>query len=352
MPQIKSSATVPASPGPLLVMGAGSVGCYVGGCLQAAGAQVDFVGRPRMLDALVAHGLTLTDQDGRHQHLPATTLRLHPQVPTGLRPALVLLAVKSGATAQAAAELGARLPAGTPVLSLQNGVHNTRTGAQAAPGLHWLAGMVPYNIAELGPGQLHRGTAGQLAAQDDPALRAWQALFAAAGLPLQWHADLAPVQWGKLLLNLNNPVNALSGLPLRTQLLDRGYRQVLAALQDEALGVLARAGIRPAQVAAVSPQRLPGLLRLPNLVFQLLAARMLRIDAQARSSMADDLALGRSTEIDALCGAVVALARQHGGAAPLNQHLCDLMARHAPGTPAWTSSALLAELRQATQPAP
>jgi 2-dehydropantoate 2-reductase len=37
-----------APPGPVAVMGAGSVGCNMGGLLQAAGVQVHCVGRPRV----------------------------------------------------------------------------------------------------------------------------------------------------------------------------------------------------------------------------------------------------------------------------------------------------------------
>jgi ketopantoate reductase len=118
-------------PGPVLVMGAGSVGCYVGGRLLAAGAEVHFVARPRVLHDLQAHGLTVTDLDGGRSHMPAAGLHLHGAVPAGLAPALVLLCVKSGATAQAAAELAAQLPAGTAVLSLQNGVANAELGAAA-----------------------------------------------------------------------------------------------------------------------------------------------------------------------------------------------------------------------------
>ena len=317
------------APGPVLVMGAGAVGCHVGGWLQAAGAEVHFVGRPRVLDALRTHGLTLTDLDGRRQQLPAATLRLHtapPPLPPGpADPALVLLCVKSGATAEAAHALAAVLAPGGLVLSLQNGIDNATQAAAALPGRTVLPGMVPFNIAELAPGHFHRGSAGVLAAQDHPALRPWLPLFAAAGLPLQLHADLRPLQWGKLLLNLNNPVNALSGLPLRAQLRDRDCRHVLAALQREALAVLRQAGITPAQVGAVPPQRLPMLLELPNWIFERLAARMLRIDANARSSMADDLALGRRTEVDALCGEVVRLARAHGGDAPLNARIAALV---------------------------
>ncbi|MEK8032626.1 2-dehydropantoate 2-reductase [Ideonella sp. DXS29W] len=306
-------------------MGAGCVGGYVGGCLRAAGVDVHFVGRPRMLESWRAHGLRLTDQDGRDERCIPADLRLSTSVPDQVHPALVLLTVKCGATAEAARALGATLPAGTPVLSLQNGLGHAETGRREAPHLRWLSGMVPYNIAEVGPGHLHRGTSGILAAQDDPALRPWRPVFEAARLALVLHTDLLPVQWGKLLLNLNNPVNALSGLPLRAELMQRGYRQVLAGLQREALTALTAAGIAPAQLAAVAPRRLPRLLSLPDWIFRRLASRMLRIDPEARSSMADDLAQGRPTEVDALCGEVVRLSRQHGQAAPLNERIQALV---------------------------
>jgi len=305
--------------GPIVVAGAGSIGCYVGGRLQAAGAEVHFVGRARVLDALRAQGLRITDLDGGDLRLAPASLRLHDAPPAGA--GLVLLCVKSGATADAARQL----PAGSLVLSLQNGISNAAAAAAAAPQLTVLPGMVPFNVAELAPGHVHRGTQGRIAAQDHPALRAWLPVFEAAGLPLALHADLRAVQWGKLLLNLNNPVNALSGQPLRAQLLDRDHRRVLAALQDEALAALRAAGITPAPMTPLPPPRLPGVLRLPNWLFTRVAARMLRIDAKARSSMADDLALGRRTEIDALCGEVVRLARANGVDAPLNERIARLV---------------------------
>ncbi|MEK8045094.1 2-dehydropantoate 2-reductase [Ideonella margarita] len=328
----------------ILVMGTGSVGGFVGGGLAAAGADLSFVARPRMLGALRQHGLHLTDLDGRDTRLAPSVLQLHTHIPEGLQPALVLLCVKSGATAEAAGELARMLPAGTPVLSLQNGIGNAALGARVAPELVWLPGMVPYNIAELGPGRLHRGTAGQLAAQRHLVLEALVPTFEQAGLPLRLHDDLAPVQWAKLLMNLNNPVNALSGLPLRAQLLDRGYRRVLAALQQEALGVLAAAGIEPAQLGPVPPARMPALLRLPTAVFRLLAARMLRIDDKARSSMADDVALGKPTEIDAICGAVVELAQSKGGQAPLAAGITTLVKGLGSGAPVQSSRELLRAL--------
>jgi 2-dehydropantoate 2-reductase len=330
---------------PVLVMGAGAIGCFLGGCLQAAGVPVVFVGRPRVLAALREHGLILTDLDGATRRIESSALSLHEAIPPGIAPSLVLLAVKSGATAEAAAQLGAALPSGTPVVSMQNGLSNAATAQAAAPSLRLLAGMVPFNIAELGPGQYHRGTTGELAAQDDIALRERQDDFKRAGLPLHLHKDLRAVQWGKLLLNLNNPVNALSGLPLRAQLMNRGYRQCLAALQTEALGVLRGAGIHPAQVGALPPDRIPTLLRLPSPLFRLIAARMLRIDPKARSSMADDLAQGRATEIDALCGEVMRLAEGQGLTAPINARMAGLIKAWPQLPVAMTSDAMKKALR-------
>lgn len=318
-----------APPGTVLVMGAGSIGCFVGGCLQAAGVEVDFVGRTHRLAQLQLSGLHLTDQDGRDQPIPPARLRLHEQVPTGARPSLVLLCVKSGATARTACDLQQQLPAGTPVLSLQNGMQNAWMASQAAPALKVVPGMVAFNVAQGPDGRFHRGTAGQLAAQDTPSLRLWQPHFERAGLPLALHTELRNVQWGKLLLNLNNPVNALSGLPLRTQLQDRTLRRELAALMEEALDVMAHAGVRPARMTPLPWRLLVGVLRLPTPMFRVLARRMLRMDHLARSSMADDLAHGRPTEIDELCGEIVRLAHTSGRSAPLNSAMAARILSHA-----------------------
>jgi 2-dehydropantoate 2-reductase len=331
----------------VLVMGAGAIGCWLGGCLQSAGASVHFVGRPRVLQGLAEQGLTLTDLDGGRRSLPAAALRFGEQVPAGLAPALVLLAVKSAATAEAARALAAVLAPGTLVLSMQNGVGNAGVAQSAAPLLRVLPGMVPFNVVEPAPGHFHRGTTGQVAAQDDPALRAWQPLWAAAGLPLRLQADMAPVQWGKLLLNLNNAVNALSGLPLRAQLLRRSYRLCTALLISEALLALKQAGIRPARLSPLPAAALPTVLRLSTPLFKLVAARTLRIDEQARSSMALDLQHGRPTEVDELCGAVAELAATHGLQAPANRRMQALVKAWPAQPRAWGGSELLAALRGA-----
>ena len=74
------------------------------------------------------------------------------------------------------------------------------------------------------------------------------------------------------------------------------------------------------------------LLRLPDFLFIRIAAQLLRIDPEARSSMAEDLQAGRRTEIDYLNGAVIDLAAAHGGDAPANRRMVALIRRAESGT--------------------
>jgi len=327
----------------VLVMGAGAVGCFLGGLLQASGQSVVFVGRSRVLEPLETHGLTLTDLDGRQNTIAGRDLRLFSDLPSE-PPVVTLLCVKAGATLAAAQLLESSLPAGSVVVSMQNGVGQAALAQSAAPSLCFLDGMVSFNIANLGDGRYHRGTAGFLAATDHPVLRPVAEAFKLQQLKLRLVADMRPIQWGKLLLNLNNPVNALSGMPLREELMQAGYRRCLAALQEEALHVLRAAAIEPAQLTAVTPQKFLRVLRLPTFLFRLVARQALKIDAKARSSMADDLTAGRLTEIAWLCGEVQRLAQSLGLQAPLNARMQALVEawpqRAAPYSPGQLTQAL------------
>jgi len=332
----------------IIVFGAGAIGAYVGGALFATGADVLLIGRARMGERIARHGLQLTDLRGRELRVAAGAVP-YSQDPAALAQAgLILLTVKSADTAAAADLIAAHAPAAAPVLSLQNGVGNLDLLRARLPDHVIIGGMVPFNVAQMEGGRLHRGTDGELMVETAPALAPWRAAFGAAGLPLIERADFTEVQWGKLLLNLNNPVNALSDLPLKTELSQRAYRRCLALLIDEALAVLGAAGIAPARIGKVGPRLLPSLLRLPDALFTWLAASMLKVDPEARSSMWDDLQAGRRTEIDYLNGAVVALARTLGRDAPANRRIVELVHAAEAGAGRLDGAALYQLLRAPT----
>lgn len=305
-------------------MGAGSVGCWVGGRLAAGGHDVVFVGRAALGEVVAAHGLTLSDHESKTCMVPSPAWALTPDVLADVD--LVLVCVKGLATRDVAAALAPVVRSEAVVVSLQNGVANAEALAASLEAAVF-AGMVPFNLVNLGEGRFHRGTSGELvvdaALAGHPRGEEVLAAFSAAALPLRLHASMSGVLWGKLLVNLNNALNALSDRPLVEELRDLRWRRVLAATMAEGLAALDAAGIEPITSFAVAPWLVPHVLRLPTPLFTVVARRMIAIDPTARSSMWEDLQRGRSTEVGMLNGSVVELGKCHGVPTPVNRAVCD-----------------------------
>jgi 2-dehydropantoate 2-reductase len=256
---------------------------------------------------------------------------------------VVLVATKSKDTRAAARQLLPVLQEGAVVGSLQNGVRNPGVLAEELPGRTIWPAMVPFNVVWTDQG-LHQGTSGPvvLPGGAEPVV-GW---IRAGGGDAVIVQDVQAVQWGKLLLNLNNAVNALSGLTIREMLSDRGYRRVIAAVIGEGLQVLRAAQIRVRGVGRIQPVLAPFILRLPDLFFFRAASAMIRIDPLARTSMAEDLVRGRLTEVDELNGEIVSVAAGMGQEAPLNHTLVRLVHEaESQGPRPWSASELEAACR-------
>lgn len=305
----------------IAVFGAGAIGCWVGGRLSAGGADVTLVGRPRVMAELET-GL-------RTSELHGGTREAHPRLATEASAAegaeVVLVTVKSAATADAARELAPVLAKACVIVSLQNGVRNASTLRDALPDHRVLAGMVPFNVVRRGPGHYLRASSGTLMFEAHDAIAPLSEACLKADLAFELRDDMQAVQWSKLVLNLNNAINALSGKPLAEELADRDFRRCLAACQREALALLEAAEQPLARITPLPTPWIAKILTVPNGVFKLLARRVVAIDPNARSSMWDDLEAKRPTEIDYIQGEVVALANRLGRDAPVNRLLVGLV---------------------------
>ena len=188
------------------ILGAGSVGCFIGGAWAAAGVPVTFVGRQAIGDAIAKDGLTLTDHKGWRVRLMRAQADL------------VALCVKSNATASVAKEIARNAKKGATVVSFQNGISNAETlQGLLKTRFEVLQGTVPFNIAYLGHGRFHKGVAGELIVKDHARTRALAEAVGESPASLRLAEDMTGIAWGKLLINLNNAVNALSGRRLLEQ---------------------------------------------------------------------------------------------------------------------------------------
>ena len=310
----------------IAIFGAGSIGCYLGGQLVHAGADVSFIGRQRFKSEIENNGLILT-------HFERDEISLLPdQITFSLDPKdisaadIILLTTKSQDTAKAAQAIKTYAHKNAIIISFQNGVRNPELLREILA-QKVLGAVVPFNVTGKGPGRFHCGTEGDLTVQaiNDPRLKSLQSLFVKAGQGLVISDKILDVQWGKLLVNLNNAFNTLTGGTLREGLLQRDYRRALALVVEEGLGVAQGAGIEPAAFGKADAAKMIKVLRLPNVIYKIIMNKIVKIDAAARSSMLDDLEMGRVSEVNYLQGEIVRLADKTGQAAPYNKIILQVV---------------------------
>ncbi len=310
----------------IAIFGAGSIGCYLGGQLAHAGANVTFIGRQRFKSEIEDNGLILThfERDEILLTPDQFTFSLDPQDIVAAD--IILLTTKSQDTAEAAQSLKVHASDEAIIISFQNGVSNPSVLRDTLK-QPILGAVVPFNVTGKGPGCFHCGTEGDLTVQfmDDIRLRVLQALFKKTGQGLNISDTILAVQWGKLLVNLNNAFNTLTGGTLRAGLLQRHYRLALALVLEEGLSVAQGAGIEPAAFGKADAAKMIKILRLPNFIYKIIMNRIVKIDAAARSSMLDDLEMGRVSEINYLQGEIVRLAEKTGQSAPYNKIILALV---------------------------
>ncbi|MGL4305541.1 MAG: 2-dehydropantoate 2-reductase N-terminal domain-containing protein, partial [Mycobacteriaceae bacterium] len=108
----------------IAVLGAGSIGCYIGGRLQLAGSEVSYIGRQVIIDAVALAGLRLSDYTGFNATLAADLCRFSTDISAAADADVILIAVKSAATASAATSLRSVISDSAVVVSMQNGLRN------------------------------------------------------------------------------------------------------------------------------------------------------------------------------------------------------------------------------------
>jgi 2-dehydropantoate 2-reductase len=287
------------------VMGAGAVGGYFGARLAAAGMDVAFIARGAHLKAMQKQGLRIRSvQEDLEIH--GTFISSSDQIaPVDL----LLLAVKSQDTEEAARSLAPFMGRDTAVLSLQNGVDNADKIARLWGGDRSLAG-VAYIAARISaPGVIEHSGGGRIVlgsvhAGAQEHVRAVHSILTRARISCDVSSDIREVLWKKLAWNA--PFCALSCLLHMT---------VGDILDSATLEALVRGCVDEVREAA----RCRGMDLPPSTAQEVLTSSVaLR---NVKPSMLQDLEAGKPLEHEALNGAVVRILQQSGKRAPINEIL-------------------------------
>lgn len=218
----------------------------------------------------------------------------------------VLFCVKTPDTESAAREMAALAVPACTVVSMQNGVDNVArirrsTGLEAIPAVVYVA------TAMAGPGHVRHSGRGDLVLPETAGGIA--AMFEAAEVPCRLSAEIQTELWRKMVLNC--AYNAISAL---------GRSQYGRMAQNPRIAALMRAAI--AETVAVAHADGVDLSEEEMLE----AARKLgEAMSGATSSTAQDIARGKTTEIESLNGYIARRGAEAGIATPVNETLCALV---------------------------
>ncbi len=296
----------------ICVVGAGAIGGFLAIRLANAGHEVSIILRGANLEAAQRDGMTLIEEDGRE-------IRVKPALVTSRiadagAQDLVILGMKAHQVPPIAAELPALFGAATRVATMQNGIpwwyfHKLPGPWQGTPvrsvdpdgetekhiGVDRVIGSVVYPASEvIRPAVIkviegNRFTLGELDGSDNPSIRAVSDAFKAAGFKAPISSDIRSEIWLKLWGNLSfNPISALTHATLEDICLFDPTRELAAGMMREAQAIGEKLGV---QFKVSLDKRIAGAQAV----------------GQHKTSMLQDVEMGRPLEIQALVGSVLEL---------------------------------------------
>ena len=284
----------------IFILGAGAIGsCY--GVILSRNNDVTLIGTQANVDSVKSHGLVIKgDIEGR---FPVEIETRISEIPPN---SLIILTTKAHDAVEAATELKPLLRSDTVLLALQNGL-KIRELIRRAVGdkCEVVRGLVLMAAESLEPGKItfwngptiieHTKTGDKI-----------QALFEKSGVKARVTADIEKDEWNKLVVNcVINPLTAI----LRV----RNNEICVVSLKEIRRGIIEECSL----VAEAEGIHLEQSLET-------------EIDRKIRgytnySSMYQDVAKGRETEISFLNGKIVELGRKHGIRTPVNETLVSLI---------------------------
>ncbi len=293
------------------VVGCGAMGSIYAGRFAAAGNEVLAISTNRQhVAAMASEGLRITGPDAERR-IPLRALTRPPAEIVDL----LIIAVKAGQVAEAAADARPMVGPETVVLTLQNGLGSAEVVAEQLGGDRLLVGVAQGFGASLeAPGHVHHNDMkairiGGYGAVDAALVEQIAVLWRNAGFDAGAVSDIVAMQWDKLICNVAYSAPcALTGLTVGEVMADGFMAGVSEAAATEAWKIALALGIAldfddPVRHVRDFGQRMP----------------------LARPSVLQDLEAGRRTEVDVINGSVAREALKVGLEAPVNSTLTALV---------------------------
>jgi 2-dehydropantoate 2-reductase len=290
----------------IAIIGTGGVGGYFGGLLARAGEQVTFVARGEHFAKMRESGLTVKNVEGdfhlEHVNVVDSISKLE-------RPDLVLITTKTYDRDSAARDLIQVVGPETIVIPIQNGIDNDVRVREILTVPQVYTGLAYIISARTAPGIIEQTAGprtiifGDRTNPSNPKLKQVESVMKSAGIRATFAEDIDRELWLKFLwITTFAGMTSMCRSPIGRIVNDpEAFRFYLACL-DEALAVAQALKLK------VGPADREEIVRKSE--------HYQHTGSQAKSSMLIDIENGRPTEIEALNGTLVRMAREAGVSVP------------------------------------
>ena len=292
----------------VVVLGAGSVGCYFGGMLARAGHDVTLIARANHVEAITNNGLHMDCQSfqdyvqvkARSDYIPLSDADI------------VLCCVKSPDTEFVINEVKPYLNKSAVILSLQNGVDNAERIAKLVDNPTYPT-VVYVATAMVGPGKLKHFGRGELVlgalGNNSNELNALSDFFQLSNVPCEISSNIRKDLWLKFLVNCSyNGISAIGQIQYGNMVSNPEVVNLINQITEECLMIAEKEGVMISAAEADQANHAIGVTM-----------------SGQKSSTAQDLVKGKLTEIDYLNGLIVRRAAEYGLSAPANQAVYALV---------------------------
>jgi 2-dehydropantoate 2-reductase len=321
------------------IIGAGAIGCVVGGLLTRAGHDVTLIDQwPEHVQIMKTRGLRLSGTCGDHI-VPVTALHIHELQGVAAPFDAVFIAVKSYDT-EWAVQLGLaylKRPDGV-LVDFQNGINDERVAAVAGRDRS-LGCVITIGAGMYEPGHAMRTDNGTIGfkigehdGSDTPRARELARILDDVA-PAKVTTNLWGERWSKLTVNcMANPLAGLSGFGSAEVRTEPAPRRIAIHIAGEVITVGRASGHEVEPIYGIAPQRFVD--AAAGRGFERVEADLAESAKHltgGRPSLLQDVLKGRRTEIDYLNGYVCQQGRKHGIKTPVNDAVVELIHRHGVG---------------------
>ena len=302
-----------------LVYGAGAVGSVLGGMLSLNHHDVCLIGRDAHVSAVNADGLRIKSTTAEYHAHPIAAVSIPSDI--AVRTECAILAVKTQDLAASIDTLAAHLPAGLPVICVQNGVAAEASVAPRFP--HVYGGVVRMTCSMVQPGHVSFQSGGRVVIGKHPRgtdafARSFAGALTAAGFDAVVSRDIMADRWLKVAVNVQSVFHAV--IDPRDHDTNE-FHALKAGILEETRRVFKAAKIRARSCDGRDPS-------IDAMIEELHRPRARRTahGVKLRNSVWQDLYLKRrSIEAEFIHGPVIALGEAHSVPTPYNRAALELV---------------------------